>query len=356
MSHIETAHTFNHPLDPGDRARLVEGLAVFSGTSNPELAAKVVAYLNEVAGEGDDGSPAVALGELECGRFSDGEIRLRFKENLRNRSVFLIQSTGAPAENLMELLLMVDAARRAAATSITAVIPYFGYARQDRKDKPRRPISAKLVAKLLEAAGVHRVVAVDLHAFQIQGFFEVPVDNLFAATMFVREAEGNPHSPLKVYPNTTIVSPDAGGAERVRMFSRRLRSGMAIVGKHRPRPNEVEVDTVIGNVRDRHLILLDDIIDTAGSMTASAARLRQDGGLSVVACATHGVLSGPAIDRINNAEALDRVIVTDTLPQAENLKRCHKLSVVSIAPLLGETILRIQTHRSISALFEDLDQ
>ncbi len=311
-------------------------LRIFSGNSNRKLATKIAAFLK------------VPLGDAEIKRFSDGESFVRINENTRGGDVFILQSTCSPAnENLMELLIMIDAFRRASAARITAVIPYYGYARQDRKDAPRTPISARLVADLLQAAGADRVFSLDLHAPQIQGFFKIPVDHLFAAPVLVKEME-------KLIPKSregvVIVSPDAGGVERTRAYAKRLDCAMAIADKRRDAPGKIAEINIIGDVKDKETIILDDIVDTAGTLTEVAKILKEKGARKVWACATHGVLSGPALQRINESP-LERLLVTDTIPTDEREKACAKLKVLTVAELLGEAIIRIHNSDSVSSLF-----
>jgi len=343
------------PVTEPEREKLLSNLKVFSGNANKQLAQDICAYIAKIT------NSDFKLGEAEIKRFSDGEVFVKIKENVRNQDVFIIQPTSKPVnEHLMELLIMIDAARRASAASITAVIPYYGYARQDRKAEPRTPISAKLVASLLETAGVDRMISVDLHANQIQGFFHVPVDNLYAArdlTDYYRDLYGIPDPadlPTdSVNDNVVMVSPDAGGATRCRAYSKRLRCPMAIIDKRRPAPNQVEVTNVIGDVADKDVILLDDMVDTAGSICSAAAFLKNRGAKRIEACVTHGVLSGPAIDRINES-VIERLVITDTILQTEP-EKTDKIEVVSIAPLLGEAIRAVKTNASISSLFDPED-
>lgn len=308
-------------------------LKILTGTANPQLAMDICDHL------GCSLTPAL------CTTFSDGELRVEIGASVRGHDVFVIQSTCAPAnKSLMELCLILDALKRASAGRITAVIPYFGYARQDRKVSPRAPISAKLVSDFLTVAGAQRIVTVDLHAGQIQGFFNCPVDNLYAAPVMMeplRQIEGD----------IVIVSPDAGGVERARSYAKRLNAPLAIVDKRRDKPNQAQAMHVIGDVEGKTAIIVDDIIDTAGTLCAGADVLLKYGAKKIIACASHGVLSGPAIDRINATEALDRVIVTDTIPLGEKLAQCPKLQVVSVAALLGKTIHNIHTGSSVSVLF-----
>ncbi|WP_456392173.1 ribose-phosphate pyrophosphokinase [Nitratifractor sp.] len=304
---------------------------LFSGTANPQLAQNIAEYLE------------MPLSGATIKRFSDGEISVQIGESVRGKDVFIIQPTCAPANaNLMELLIMTDALKRSSARSITAVVPYYGYARQDRKAAPRVPISAKLVADMMETAGITRVVTVDLHASQIQGFFDIPVDNLYGAILFLD------YIRAKNLPNPVIASPDIGGVARARYFAGRLGLDMVIVDKRRERANVAEVMNVIGDVEGRDVILIDDMIDTAGTMVKGAAALKELGATSVMACCTHPVLSGPAIERIRDG-ALDELVVSDSIPvHAE----CKKIKVLSTAPMLGEVIRRVQNNESVNSLFE----
>ncbi len=309
-------------------------IQVFSGNSNPKLAEAVCRYLG------------VRLGSAEVRRFSDGEVSVRIADNVRGGDVFVVQSTCTPVnDNLMELLLMLDAFRRASASRITAVIPYFGYARQDRKVDPRVPISAKLVADLITAAGASRVLTVDLHAGQIQGFFNIPVDNLFATPVLLGYAKQRLRAD-----SLCIVSPDPGGVERARAFAKRLNAGLAVIDKRRQRANEVAEMRVVGEVAGRVAVIVDDIVDTAGTLAAAAAALRDAGATEIFACCTHPVLSGPAVQRINES-ALAEVVVTDSIPLPRGGEECSKLRVLSIARLLGEAIRRTHNEESISSLF-----
>jgi ribose-phosphate pyrophosphokinase len=311
-----------------------QGMKIFTGTAHRELAHEVAECLG------------IRLGEATVSRFSDGEIQVRLKENVRGSDVFVIQPTCTPVnDNIMELLLIVDALKRASAGRITAVIPYYGYARQDRKVQPRVPISAKMVADLITAAGTSRVLTVDLHAGQIQGFFNIPVDNLYAAPVLLEFIR-------KKYDlnNLVIVSPDAGGVERARAFAKRLKSSIAIIDKRRERANECEVMNVIGDVEGMEALILDDMADTAGTITQAAAALKEKGARKVCAACTHAVLSGEAIDRIN-ASTIEEMIVTNTIPFDSKKEKCRKLTVLSIASLLGEAIRRINEESSISSLF-----
>jgi ribose-phosphate pyrophosphokinase len=310
-------------------------MKIVTGSSNPELTRGICDHL------GCQMTPTLAT------TFSDGELRIEIGENVRGDDVFVVQSTCPPAvnSNLIQLCLMLDALKRASAGRITAVIPYYAYARQDRKVSPRSPISAKMVADFISVAGAGRVVTIDLHAGQIQGFFNCPVDNIFAAPVML--------TPLKELggENIVIVSPDAGGVERARAYAKRLGAPLAIVDKRRERPNQATAMHVIGDVEGRIAIMVDDMIDTAGTLCAGAEVLLQYGARKIVACATHAVLSGPAIDRINATDALAQVIVTDTIPIGDKLECCPKLKVISVAALLGKTIHNIHTGSSVSVLF-----
>jgi ribose-phosphate pyrophosphokinase len=309
-------------------------IKVFAGNSNAELASAVCAYLN------------VPRGAADVRRFSDGEILVEIDENVRGGDVFVIQSTCTPVnDNLIELLLMLDAFRRASAKRITAVIPYFGYARQDRKVAPRVPISAKLVADLITTAGASRVLTVDLHAGQIQGFFNVPVDNLFATPVLLPYVRQRLNQD-----DVSVVSPDAGGVERARAFAKHLDAALAIIDKRRARANEVAEMHIVGEVRGRTAILVDDMVDTAGTLAAAAAALKESGARAVMACCTHPVLSGEAITRIEQS-ALTQLIVTDTIPLSPRAQSCSKIKVLSVAHLLGEAIRRTHDEESISSLF-----
>ena len=309
-------------------------IKMFCGNSNPSLAEKICMSL---------GMP---LGLAKVKNFSDGEIMVEIGENVRGRDIYVVQSTCFPTNNnLMELLIMMDALKRASAATITAVIPYYGYARQDRKVAPRTPISSKLVADLITTAGADRVVTIDLHAGQIQGFFNIPVDNLYAAPVILEYLKNrflNDH--------IVMVSPDAGGTERARAFAKRLGCTLAIIDKRRTKPNEAEVMHLVGDVKGKIAIILDDMIDTAGTLTQAARALRQHGASTIYACATHGVFSGPAIDRINESD-IEEVVITDTIPQHEKETRTSKIKVLSIAQLLAETIRRIHEDESVSSLF-----
>ncbi len=306
-------------------------LKILAGTANPELAKKIAAYLR------------VPLCDLEIGRFTDGEIKVRILDNIRGRDVFIIQPTFAPADNLMELLLLIDACRRASADRITAVIPYYGYARQDRKDQPRVPISAKLVANLITTAGSDRVLALELHAAQIQGFFDIQVDNLFAAPVLFEYIQG------KNLENVTVVSPDVGGIKMGRAFAKRLGANLAIVDKRRTAADQSEVMNIIGEVKGSDIIILDDLISTAGTTTQAAAVLKKAGARRIIAAATHAVFAGETFARLESS-AIEEVVVTNSLPIRE-CPECRKITVLDVSPLLGEAIRRIHTGESISNLF-----
>jgi ribose-phosphate pyrophosphokinase len=311
----------------------MNGFIIFSGNSNPILSQKICDYLN------------VQLGGEKVKRFSDGEIQIEIDENVRSKDIYVIQSTCSPVnENLVELLLMLDALKRASADRITAVIPYYGYARQDKKVAPRVPISAKLVADLLTVAGANRIITMDLHAGQIQGFFNIPVDNLFAAPVILDYIKANFPDDL------VIVSPDAGGVERARAFAKRLDAGLAIVDKRRDAPNQAKAMAVIGDVTDKVVVILDDMVDTAGTLIEAADAIMRNGAREVHASCAHPVLSGPAIERIENS-ALKTLFVTDTIPLKNNAKVCDKIKVHSIAELIGEAIIRSFKGDSVTSLF-----
>jgi ribose-phosphate pyrophosphokinase len=309
-------------------------LKIFAGNSNPPLAEEISQYLK------------VPLGKAVVETFSDGESKVEIKENVRGADVFVLQSTSTPGNNnVMELLLMLDAFKRASAKRITAVIPYYGYARQDRKVVPRVPISAKLVADLITTAGASRMLTMDLHSGQIQGFFDIPVDNLYATPVLLQ------HLKKRLNHNeVTIVSPDAGGVERARAIARRLDASLAIIDKRRVGPNVVAEMNIIGEVKDQIAILLDDMIDTAGTLTMAADALKREGARRILGCCTHAVLSGPAIQRIDES-ALEELIVTNTIPLALDAQRSGKIKVLSVAHLIGEAIRRTHDEESISSLF-----
>jgi len=311
----------------------MEDFAIFSGNSNATLAQKIGEYLN------------VPLGGAKVTRFSDGEVQIEIDDNVRAKDIYVIQSTCIPVnDNLVELLMMIDAFRRSSAKRITAVIPYFGYARQDKKVAPRVPISAKLVANLLTVAGTNRVITLDLHAGQIQGFFDIPVDNLFSATVMID------YIRMKFQNNLVIVSPDTGGAERARAFAKRLNANLAIIDKRREVPNESEAMAVVGDVVGKTAVILDDMVDTAGTLTNAAAAVMKEGAKIVHACCAHPVLSGPAIDRIE-ASAISNLVVTDTIPLTEKAASCSKIKVLTISELVGEAIIRSHRGDSVTSLF-----
>ncbi|MEW5692794.1 MAG: ribose-phosphate pyrophosphokinase [Candidatus Hydrogenedentota bacterium] len=308
-------------------------LKIFSGNSNPVLSQEICDYLK------------IPYGDVVVTQFSDGEISVKYNENIRGADVFIVQPTCYPANrNIMELLLMVDAAKRASAERITAVVPYFGYARQDRKDQPRVPISSKLIANLIVAAGTDRVLAMDLHADQIQGFFDIPVDHLYAAPVIIEYIKTNYNVDEVV-----IISPDAGGVERARAIASRLGCTLAIIDKRRPRANVSEVMNVIGEIEGYINILIDDIIDTAGTIAKSAFVLKERGAKKIIAACTHPVLSGNAIDKIEESP-IEELIVTNTIPLT-NKKLSKKITALSVASLLGEAIIRIHNNSSVSSLF-----
>lgn len=309
-------------------------LKIFAGNSNPPLAEEISRYLK------------VPLGNAVVETFSDGESKVEIKENVRGADVFVLQSTSAPGnDNLMELLLMLDAFKRASAKRITAVIPYYGYARQDRKVIPRVPISAKLVADLITTAGASRILTMDLHSGQIQGFFDIPVDNLYATPVLLQHLKKQLN-----YNEVTIVSPDAGGVERARAIATRLDASLAIIDKRRVGPNVVAEMNIIGEVKDQIAVLLDDMVDTAGTLTAAADALKKEGAKKILGCCTHPVLSGPAIERIEHSP-LEELIVTNTIPLGPEARRCAKIKVLSVAHLIGEAIRRTHEEESISSLF-----
>jgi ribose-phosphate pyrophosphokinase len=312
-------------------------MAVFTGNANPVLAQEIARHLMQ------------PLGRAIVGRFSDGEIQVEIMENVRGKDVFLVQSTCPPTnEHLMELLVMADACRRASAGRITAVIPYLGYARQDRRQRAMRvPITAKLIADLIGCAGVNRVLTVDLHADQIQGFFGVPVDNVYASPVLLGEVW------KRKYDNLIVVSPDVGGVVRARALARRLDDAdLAIIDKRRPRANESQVMNIIGDVRGRSCILVDDLVDTAGTLCLAATALKAEGAVRVIAYITHPVLSGKAVERISASE-LDELVVTDTIPLSPEARACKRIRVLSVAELLAETMRRIRDEESVSSLYVD---
>lgn len=311
----------------------LDKIRIFSGNSNISLASEICDFLK------------VPMGQASVKTFSDGEVAVEIQENIRGRHVFLIQSTCSPVNhNLMEMLIMIDAMKRASAGYITAVLPYYGYARQDRKAAPRSPITAKLVADLISAAGATRVLCMDLHAGQIQGFFNIPVDHIYAmpvALDYIKENMGN---------DVVVVSPDAGGVERARAYAKRLGASLAIIDKRRTSPNVAEVMHIIGDVEGKTAIIVDDMVDTAGTLTQAAKALADNGAKKVCASCTHPVLSGPAIERISNS-VIEELVVTNSIPLSEKGLKCGKIKVLSVAPLLGEAVRRIHSDDSVSSLF-----
>lgn len=312
-----------------------EAMKLVAGNSNRPLAEAIAKYLN------------IPLTKSDIRRFADEEVFVEIQENVRGEDVFIIQSTSFPAnDNLMELLITIDALRRSSARRITAVIPYFGYARQDRKPGPRTPISAKLVANLIEAAGADRVLTLDLHAGQIQGFFDIPTDNLFGAPVFVDDIKARFNGD-----DLMVVSPDVGGVVRTRALGKRINAALAIVDKRRERAGESEVMNIIGDVSGRKCLLVDDIVDSAGTLCNAAAALMENGASSVSAYVTHGVLSGTATDRVNNS-VMEKLLITDSIQPSEEVINSDKFSVITIAPLIGEAMLRTTEERSVSSLFD----
>jgi ribose-phosphate pyrophosphokinase len=305
-------------------------LKIFSGRANPELAEKISHNLGE------------RLGGLDIRNFSDGEIWVKFIDNIRGADVFIIQPTNPPADNLMELLITIDAAKRASARKVTAVIPYFGYARQDRKDQPRVAITAKLVANLLTKAGADRIITMDLHAPQIQGFFDIPFDHLYSSVVFVD------HFRKKKIPNLTVVSPDVGGIKMARAYAKRLEADLVLIDKRRPAPNEVEVMNIVGEVKGRNVLIVDDLIDTAGTFTSAVTTLKEAGAKDVYGACTHPILSGKALERINNSD-ISNLLVTDSM-QLKQTSR--KIEVMSVAKIFAEAIHRSFDNKSISSLFD----
>ncbi len=312
-------------------------ILVFSGSANPELAKKICNHLK------------VPLGNAQVDRFNDGEIRIRIAEDVRGRDVFIVQPTCYPVnDNLMELLIIIDAIKRSSARRITAVMPYYGYSRQDRKDRPRVPITAKLVANLITVAGANRVLTMDLHAGQIQGFFDIPLDNLFAVNTFMKYFE-------KMHlPNLVVVSPDVGGMKMARAYAKKFKAGLAVVDKRRINDKEAEVMNIMGEVKGKNVCLIDDLVATAGTLVEAVAALKNAGAKKIFAAATHAVLSGPAIERIENS-ALEELIVTDTIPIPRE-KMIPRIKVLSVGPLLGQAIERIHYEKSISTLFDKVYQ
>src|SRR6266850_6179292 len=321
-------------MNSGMNSAALERLMVFTGNANPRLAHAVAHHLN------------IPLGRAVCSRFSDGEIMVEINENVRGKDVFVLQSTCAPTnDNLMELLVMIDALKRSSAARVTAAMPYFGYARQDRRPRSARvAISAKVVANMLTSVGVARLLTMDLHADQIQGFFDVPVDNIYAAPVLLGDVW------KQRYENLIVVSPDVGGVVRARALAKRLESDLAIIDKRRPKANVSEVMNVIGEVKDRTCVIMDDMVDTAGTLVKAAQVLKEEGAKKVVAYCTHAVLSGGAVEKISKS-ALDELVVTDTIPLREDARTCKKIRSLSVAGLLAETILRIYTEESVSSLF-----
>ncbi len=308
-------------------------LKIFSGSAHPRLAREIAQFLG------------VPLGQARLRRFPDTEVSFQIDENIRGTDIFLVQPTCAPVDqHIVEMLIMIDAFRRSSAARITAVIPYYGYARQDRKDKPRVPISAKLVANVIAAAGAHRVLTMDLHKAQIQAFFDIPVDHLFAAPIIIDYLS---RQDLK---NLSIVAPDAGGAERARAYAKRLGAELAVIDKRRSEDGTAEVMNVIGDIRGRTCVIADDIIDTAGTIQKAAQALKDSGAERVLACAVHGVLSGPALERIDKSP-IDKLIVTNTIPLEDKRARCEKIEELSVARLLGQAIRSIHEETSVSSLF-----
>ena len=311
----------------------MQGMAIFAGNSNPELVQKICNYLS------------LPLGSANVKTFSDGEIQIEINENVRLKDIFVVQSTCSPVnDNLVELLLMIDAFNRSSARKITAVIPYYGYSRQDKKVAPRVPISAKLVADMLTTAGADRIITMDLHAGQIQGFFNIPVDNLFAAPVLIDYIRTNFRNDM------VIVSPDAGGVERARAFAKRLNADLAIIDKRRDAPNMAKAMAVIGDVTDKKAIILDDMADTAGTLTEAAEAIKNAGAKEIHACCAHAVLSGPAIERISGS-LLKSMVVTDTIPLSKEAATCGKIKVLTISQLVGEAIIRSYRGDSVTSLF-----
>ncbi|MFZ0052079.1 MAG: ribose-phosphate pyrophosphokinase [Desulfobaccales bacterium] len=315
-------------------AMLNSDIRILTGNSHPELARNICEHLS------------LPLGEALVTTFSDGEIRVEISEDVRGHDIFIIQSTSPPTNrNLMELLIMIDAVKRASARRITAVIPYFGYARQDRKVHPRVPITAKLVADLLSTAGAHRILTMDLHAGQIQGFFDIPVDNLYASPIMI------PYIRQNFQDDLAIVSPDAGGVARARAYAKRLTASLGLIDKRRDAPGKAKAMNLIGEVLGKEVVIMDDIIDTGGTLSEAAAVILQYGALNVNACCTHAVLSGPAVQRVMESP-LNRLVVTDTIPLSESARQCPKIVPRPVAPLFAQAILRIHQEDSISSLFE----
>lgn len=343
-------------LPAGEREKRLENIAIFSGSANRPLAEGICSFMAR-----ETGAP-IELCDVALKRFADGEIYVKYNQNIRNRDVFIIQPTCSPVnDNLMELLLMTDAARRASAASITAVIPYYGYARQDRKSEPRTPISAKLAAALLEAAGINRMVAVDLHVNQIQGFFSAPVDHLYAINPFMEYYSAKYGWKLDcedvsyVNNEVVLVSTDIGGAARVRAYAKRLKCDIAIIDKRRPSPNVAEAQRVYGDVAGKIAVIVDDMLDTGGSIESAVRKLTERPETSPVkieTCIAHGLLSGSAAERLNALNRLDEIVLTDSIPLRGKDAVCPKIKTVSLAPMLGEAIIAIKTNASISSLFD----
>ena len=312
---------------------------IFTGNANPVLAAEIAQHLH------------TQLGSANVGRFSDGEVTVEITQNVRARHVFVVQSTCVPTnDNLMELMIMVDALKRASAERISAVIPYYGYARQDRRPRSSRvPITAKVVANMLQTVGVDRVLTMDLHADQIQGFFDIPVDNIYASPVLLGDLRA------KNYEDLLVVSPDVGGVVRARALAKQLGCDMAIIDKRRPKANVSEVMHVIGDIEGRNCVIMDDMIDTAGTLVKAAEVLKERGAKNVYAYCTHPIFSGPAIDRIAKGNALDEVVVTNTIPLSQAAQACSKIRQLSVAPLMAETIARIASGESVMSLFADQD-
>lgn len=311
-------------------------MIVFSGRSNRDLADRIANHI---------GAP---LGKCDIKTFSDGEIWVKYRENIRGRDVFIVQSTNPPSDNLMELLILIDAAKRASANRVTAVIPYFGYARQDRKDQPRVAITAKLVANLITSAGADRVISMDLHAAQIQGFFDIPFDHLYASSVFIKDMK------RKAIENMAVVSPDVGGIKIARAYAKRLEAELVVLDKRRPEQNVAEVLNIIGNVADKNVLLIDDLIDTAGTFTSAVEALKSAGANKVFGLCTHPVFSGKAPERLAAAD-IERILVTDTIPLREEVAKLGIVEILSVSKLFAEAIKRTHLHQSISSLF-DIDK
>jgi len=312
----------------------MKNVRVFSGSGNKDLTQKIVDYLG------------IPMGKTEISRFSDGEISVKFCENIRGIDVFIIQPTNPPCSNLMELLLLIDAARRASAKRITAVIPYFGYARQDRKDQPRVAISAKLVANLLSIAGANRILTMDLHSASIQGFFDIPFDHLYALPIFLKVLKKKKKSDSSL----VVVAPDVGSSGRAQSYAKRLNAGLCLVDKKRSKANKIESATLIGNVEGKDVVLVDDIVDTAGTLCKAAELLKESGAKKIIAACTHPILSGEAVQRIKNSAIL-KLFACDSIPLSEE-KKIDKIEVISSAELFAEAIRRIHNEESISSLFQ----